>query len=72
MDKQYDQLIDDILDNYHEKIYETVPFSDLGDFLTDLLMKYKERHPYKQPSVTEIDGVQIFDWGDYDPFSKHG
>lgn len=70
MSKEYNQLIDEILSDYHEKIHETVPFADLGSFLSDLLFKYKELHPYQKPSLTEIDGVQVFDIGDLDLYAN--
>ncbi|GET81396.1 MULTISPECIES: hypothetical protein [Streptococcus] len=66
MNKDCEQLIDEILKDYHEKMYETVPFAELGSFMTKFLLKYKELHPYKKPSVTEIDGVKFFDAGDWE------
>ncbi|CYW09638.1 hypothetical protein [Streptococcus suis] len=65
MASKFDPLIIEILDNYHDKIHETVRYDELGEFLTTLLYKYKEIHPYKRPSVIEIDGVKIIDPGDF-------
>lgn len=60
-----DTLIDEMLTDYHEKIHEIVHFDDLGDFLTDFLLRYKKLHPYNKGSVTEIDGVEVIDLGDF-------
>ncbi|CYU69589.1 hypothetical protein [Streptococcus suis] len=65
MASKFDSLITEILDNYHEKIHESVHYDELGEFLTALLYKYKEIHPYKRPSITDIDGVKIIDPGDF-------
>lgn len=69
MNTDYDHLIDDILNNYHEKIHETVPFSELGRFLTDFLMKYKELHPPKTPSLTKVGNWEVYAPGDEDLYS---
>lgn len=66
MSKYYDDLLEEMLDQYHEKIKETVSHADIGHFLTDFANRYREQYPDRQPSVYEVDGVQVFDTGDWE------
>lgn len=66
MCKSYDWLVNEMVETYHEQIHNNVSFNELGEFLTDFLDKYKEKHPYKKPSVSYIDDTEIFDPGDWE------
>lgn len=66
MKTDYEKLLNEMFDKYHQAIYDTIPHNQLEPFLNDFLALYAEKHPFKKPTFIRIGDSEYFDPGDID------